>query len=171
MPSALTFSLCGVRLGIDVHHVREVLPCVRLVHPPETPHVLRGFLNLRGEMVPVLRLESVLQLALQNAGWDPEEQLQSRIVVARLGDLHVAWLADEGVELLRYEAAQTVRLPADHVLNNCADRVVARPAPEMSIVLLSPSKVLLEGENLRLRQLTTREKLRQEAFELAEQEA
>ncbi|WP_009961592.1 chemotaxis protein CheW [Verrucomicrobium spinosum] len=171
MPSALTFSLCGVLLGIDVRHVREVLPCVRLVHPPETPPALRGFLNLRGEMVPVLRLESVLQLALRNADWDPEEQLQSRIVVGRLGELSVAWLADEGVELLRYEAAQTVRLPADHVLNNCADRVVARPAPAMSIVLLSPSKVLLEGENLRLRQLTTREKLRQNAFELAEQEA
>ena len=67
----------------------------------------------------------------------------------------------------RYETASTVRLPRDHVLNNCADRVIPCPAPEVSIVLLDPEKLLLEGEKVRVRQMILREQTRQTAFETA----
>lgn len=157
MLSALSFSLSRVRLGLEVRYVREVLPCVRLVRPPEMPGMLRGFLNLEGQLIPVLRLEQLLQLALNDPNWNPEKQTQSRIIVAEMEGQRLAWLVDEGVELLRFEQGETVRLPRDHTLNNCASQVIPRPPPEMSIVLLDPGKLLFESERTRLAQLQSRE--------------
>jgi purine-binding chemotaxis protein CheW len=162
MHSALAFSLSRVRLGLEVSCVREVLPCAKLVRPPEMPRLLRGFLNLDGHLIPVVRLEQLLQLALEDPHWKPETQPQSRIIVAELEGQPVAWLVDEGVELLRFEKTQTVKLPRDHTLNNCASEVIPRPPPEMSIVLLDPGKLLLESERTRLAQLRSREQERLE---------
>lgn len=160
MPTALTFSICQVCLGLDISHVREILPCVKLVHPPEMPYILRGFVNVEQELIPVLRLEGLLQLDLEDSHWNPERNLGSRILVANLDGLAVAWMVDEGVEMLRYKVAETVKLPGNHILNNCADHVIPRPPPEMSIVLLQAKKLLFESERVRVAQLLRREKQR-----------
>ncbi len=164
MKTALVFSVAQARLGLDIAQVEEVLPMVRLVKPPEMPGVLRGFVNLEGALIPVIRLENLLQLDTSAGSWSPEQDLSSVIVVANLAGLLVAWMAEDDVSTLRYDAAATVKLPANHVLNNCAERVIARTPPEPSIVLLDASRILLESERVRLVELQLRASDRAEAF-------
>jgi purine-binding chemotaxis protein CheW len=160
MKTALVFTVAQARLGLDISQVEEVLPIVRLVKPPEMPKMLRGFVNVGGALIPVIRLENLLRLNTGSTPWAPEIDLSSTIIVADLSGLKVAWMAGADANILTYPVADTVRLPADHVLNNCAERVIARTPPEPSIVLLDPARLLLESERVRLAELQGREQER-----------
>jgi len=164
MKTALVFTIAQGRLGLDIGQVEEVLPMVRLVKPPEMPAVLRGFVNLEGVLIPVIRLENLLRLDTSADSWHPETNLSSVIIVANLSGLLVAWMAEEDVSTLRYDSTATVRLPTNHVLNNCAERVIARTPPVPSIVLLEAERLLLESERVRLVELQLRVQVRAEAF-------
>ncbi len=50
----LTFQLGDEVFGIDVSHVREILEFTRVTRVPGMPDYMRGVINLRGNVVPVL---------------------------------------------------------------------------------------------------------------------
>ncbi|MCX5814464.1 MAG: chemotaxis protein CheW [Proteobacteria bacterium] len=50
----LTFQLAEEVFGIDVSHVREILEFSTVTKVPKTPEYMRGVINLRGSVVPVL---------------------------------------------------------------------------------------------------------------------
>ncbi len=52
----LTFSVAGEEYGLGVLKVREILAYVALTRVPRTPEYIRGVINLRGRVVPVVDL-------------------------------------------------------------------------------------------------------------------
>jgi purine-binding chemotaxis protein CheW len=50
----LTFQLGEEVFAVDVSHVREILEFTTLTKVPRTPDYMRGVINLRGSVVPVL---------------------------------------------------------------------------------------------------------------------
>jgi purine-binding chemotaxis protein CheW len=50
----LTFQLGDEMFGLDVSHVREILEFNTVTKVPKTPEYMRGVINLRGSVVPVL---------------------------------------------------------------------------------------------------------------------
>ncbi|MBP7528495.1 MAG: chemotaxis protein CheW [Syntrophorhabdaceae bacterium] len=50
----LTFQLGNEVFGIDVFNVREILEFTSVTKVPKTPDFMRGVINLRGSVVPVL---------------------------------------------------------------------------------------------------------------------
>jgi purine-binding chemotaxis protein CheW len=50
----LTFQLGEEVFGLDVSHVREILEFTTVTKVPKTPDYMRGVINLRGSVVPVL---------------------------------------------------------------------------------------------------------------------
>lgn len=50
----LTFQLGDEVFAIDVSHVREILEFSTVTKVPKTPEYMRGVINLRGSVVPVL---------------------------------------------------------------------------------------------------------------------
>ncbi len=50
----LTFQLGGETFGIDVAYVREILEFTSVTKVPETPDFMKGVINLRGSVVPVM---------------------------------------------------------------------------------------------------------------------
>ena len=50
----LTFQLGEEIFGVDVTHVREILEFTSVTKVPKTPEFMRGVINLRGSVVPVL---------------------------------------------------------------------------------------------------------------------
>lgn len=147
----LAFSIGDVRLGLDAASMVEVLPNVRLVTPPETPPLLRGFLALGSQLVPVLRLEQLLATTEAESG--ERHVLTDRIIVARVRGAEVAWVAGAAMEPLAYRTRDLTPLPEGHVLNNCASHILPMQPP---IIVLDADKLLLEGELARLAQLQAR---------------
>ncbi|OPY02691.1 MAG: Chemotaxis protein CheW [Syntrophorhabdus sp. PtaB.Bin047] len=50
----LTFHLGGEIFGMDVCHIREILEFTSVARVPGTPDFMKGVINLRGSVVPVL---------------------------------------------------------------------------------------------------------------------
>ncbi|MGE5364666.1 MAG: chemotaxis protein CheW [Bacteroidota bacterium] len=50
----LTFKLNDEVFGVDVAKVREILDLIKITRVPQTPDFMRGVINLRGSVVPVV---------------------------------------------------------------------------------------------------------------------
>jgi hypothetical protein len=61
----LLFHLSGQSAAFPVANVHSVAPMASLARPPGLPSVLEGILNLGGAAVPVLRLDRLFHLPVQ----------------------------------------------------------------------------------------------------------
>ncbi len=59
----LTFQLAGEEYAIGILQVKEIIPYVTLTAVPQTPASIRGVINLRGSVVPVIDLAVKLGLS------------------------------------------------------------------------------------------------------------
>jgi purine-binding chemotaxis protein CheW len=100
----LTFRLNDETFAIDVNKVREVLELRPITKVPRAPEFMRGMINVRGSVVPVVDLKMKLGLAKTEATMD------SRIVVMEIdldGDQTVLGaMADSVHEVLELEPGQ-----------------------------------------------------------------
>lgn len=56
MNQYLTFYVAGEEYAVTILKVTEIIECISLTHVPGTPSWIRGVLNLRGAVVPVVDL-------------------------------------------------------------------------------------------------------------------
>ncbi|MEJ0084763.1 MAG: chemotaxis protein CheW [Pseudomonadota bacterium] len=84
----LEFKLANERYAVETRHVVEVHPLRDLTPLPGTPPFIRGIVNLRGRILPVLDLKKFFDL--------PEQGVTDlhRIIVVRGEDLEFGLLAD-----------------------------------------------------------------------------
>ena len=52
----LTFRLANEEYGLEILKVREIIGLMDITKVPRTPHYIRGIINLRGKVIPVLEL-------------------------------------------------------------------------------------------------------------------
>jgi len=52
----LTFSLAGEEYGIGILKVKEIIGMMPITMVPQTPHYVKGVINLRGKVIPVVDL-------------------------------------------------------------------------------------------------------------------
>lgn len=99
----LSFTLAGCDYGVPILHVKEILQYEAITHVPSLPRWVRGVINLRGVVVPVLDL--ALKLGL------PETAISRRTCILIVesgpgGDGTVLGvLADAVIEVLDLGAA------------------------------------------------------------------
>jgi purine-binding chemotaxis protein CheW len=84
-----TFFLRGLYLGIDVQKVQEVIRFQPMTRVPTAPPVVRGLINLRGQIVTALDLRRRLELGDDGAHPSPVN------VVVRGSDGATSLLVDE----------------------------------------------------------------------------
>ena len=54
----LTFSLEGEEYGIGILKVKEIIGMMRITPVPRTPEAVKGVINLRGKVIPVMDLRA-----------------------------------------------------------------------------------------------------------------
>lgn len=62
-----TFEIAGKTYGVDLRHLREVLEQLPSTPVPLAPPAIRGVINLRGDLIPVLALDEWLELGTPDA--------------------------------------------------------------------------------------------------------
>ncbi len=107
----LTFKLADEIFALDVAKVREILEFTSITKVPQTPEFMRGVINLRGSVVPVVDLRLKF-------GMEPTEQtINTCIIVVEVtleGDTTVLGaLADSVQEVVEMEPEQIE--PAPHI--------------------------------------------------------
>ena len=64
----LTFVLNGGAYGFPIHSVHEVIGLITITHVPKTPNYIKGIINLRGKIMPVLDLR--LKFGMEESTYD-----------------------------------------------------------------------------------------------------
>ena len=100
-----TFFLDGLRFGVDVQQVQEVVPYLEMTRVPLAPPTVRGLLNLRGQIVTGIDLRRRLALPDRESGAMPMN------VVLRGEDSPVSFLVDDIGEVIEVDADAWQRPP------------------------------------------------------------
>ena len=59
----LTFSLGQEQYGLEILKVREIIGYMEITAVPQTPHHVKGVINLRGQVIPVIDLRAKFGMA------------------------------------------------------------------------------------------------------------
>lgn len=95
----LTFSLASEEYGLEILKVREIIGIMDITSMPQMPSYVKGVINLRGKVIPVIDLR--LKFGLEPA----EYTEQTCIVVVDVGSL-VGVIVDTVQEVLDIDASQ-----------------------------------------------------------------
>ncbi len=77
----LTFALGGEEYGVAILKVREIMGLLEITQVPQMPHEVKGVINLRGKVIPVVDLR--LKFAMPEAEYTDE----TCIIVVDVGTL------------------------------------------------------------------------------------
>src|SRR5207253_6724778 len=100
-----SFFLDGLSFGVEVHQVQEVLRYQEMTRVPLAPAVVRGLINLRGQIVTAIDLRRRLGLPERDAAQRPMN------VVVRGGGGVLSFLVDEIGDVLPLDEAAFERPP------------------------------------------------------------
>ena len=117
----LTFSLAGEQYGIGILKVKEIIRIMPITTVPRTPDYVKGVINLRGKVIPVVDLR-------RKFGMEGTEQTdQSCIIVVEIagqqGPVLIGVVVDSVSEVLNIKGGDIedsptfgVRLETDYIL-------------------------------------------------------
>jgi len=91
----VSFHLADEVFGVAITKVREIILMCNITQVPQTPHYVKGLINLRSTVIPVIDLRSLFGLAESDHGQ------QSRIMVMQVGSRTVGIIVDGVDEVLR----------------------------------------------------------------------
>jgi purine-binding chemotaxis protein CheW len=101
----ISFALGSDQYGVDIMAVREIKGWSEITHLPEQPAYVRGVLNLRGVIVPIVDLRCRFGQGLTEA-----TPLHVMIIV-QIGQQVVGLLADRVLDIVSFERSQVQPVP------------------------------------------------------------
>lgn len=82
----LTFTLAGEEYGIGIRKVREIVGMMTVTNIPQTPPYVKGVINLRGKVIPIVDL----RLKFEMASMDYTDRTCIIVVEIKSGDKTIA---------------------------------------------------------------------------------
>lgn len=101
----LIFMAGHLKLGVVAEDVVEILNNQLITYLPMLPDFIRGIINMRGQMIPILDIRARL-------GMDPKED-DSLVVVINLGDVQLGILVDAVDQMLDIPKVNLLPMPAN----------------------------------------------------------
>ena len=100
----LTFKLDVEEFGLEILKVQEIIKMMDITRVPRTPEFVRGVINLRGKVIPIIDLRR--RFGLDSKSHDKH----TRIIVIEINNMIVGFVVDSVSEVLRIPAS-TVEPP------------------------------------------------------------
>ncbi len=134
-----TFYLAREEYGVDVKQVQEIRRVTEITGVPRAPEFVRGVINLRGRILPVLDLKRRLALGEVAVG------RAARIVVVRVKDRLLGLLVDGASQVLKIPVSQVEPAP-EEVLQKGGDYIRGVAKLDDRLIILVDLERLLEHE-------------------------
>ncbi|QEH69587.1 chemotaxis protein CheW [Cellulosilyticum sp. ST5] len=142
----IVFKLDTQLFGIDIQNVQIIEKMKSIMRVPKVPACVKGVMNLRGEIIPVISLRE--QFELEHLDYTDK----TRIVIVKLEDAMVGIIVDEVKEVIeiandQIEAVQNIqgKMKTSHILG-------VGKVEENIVTLLNLSNIIDEAfENEELR--------------------
>jgi purine-binding chemotaxis protein CheW len=101
----LTFALGSESFGLEISYVKEIVGIQPITPMPEMPFCVRGIINLRGKIIPVI--DARLKFSKAEATYDD----RTCIIVIDIEDISVGLIVDTVSEVLTIEDDNIVPPP------------------------------------------------------------
>ena len=105
----LTFSLDREDYGIDILKVKEIIGMMRITPVPQTPDFVKGVINLREKVIPVIELRS--RFGMESIS----DSDRTCIVVVEMntgcGNIHTGIVVDSVSELVNIKSSEIEDAP------------------------------------------------------------
>lgn len=102
----LTFHLANEEYGLEILRVIEIIGLIEVTAIPRTPDYVKGVINLRGKVIPVVDLRR--KFGLEEA----EKTKETCIVVVDIGGSHMGIVVDAVSEVLDIKSSEIEPAPA-----------------------------------------------------------
>ncbi|MDR4498676.1 MAG: chemotaxis protein CheW [Candidatus Scalindua sp.] len=144
----LTFVLSNEEYGIEILKVREIIGIIGITPVPQTPNYLKGVINLRGKVIPIIDLRLKFSL--------PEEEYtqETCIIVVEVHNAQIGVVVDkvfEVIDIKRQDLEETPQFGQEMDTNFIMGLGKVK---EKIIILLDIDKVLLSEESEMIDELT-----------------
>lgn len=116
----LTFALADEEYGIGILKVREIIGVMEITAVPQTPPYVKGVINLRGRVIPVLELR--IKFGMETQEYNDRTCIIVVEVASSEGTIQVGMLVDSVSEVLNISAEEIEAPPsfgATQVATNC----------------------------------------------------
>ncbi len=150
----LTFTLGSEVYGLEILKVQEIIGLMSITNVPQTPDYVRGVINLRGKVIPVVELRRKFHL---EAVQDTERTCIIVVQVASAGGTVIMGiLVDEVSEVV--DVARDQLEPAPSFGSNISTEFILAMGKigEHVVILLDIDRVLTEGDFDMLSELNKR---------------
>lgn len=136
----VSFRLANEEYGVDIMHVQEIILIGQITEMPQVPEYVRGLINLRGHVIPIIDLRVKFGLEVT------EKTEHSRIIVLNVNKKIVGITVDAVDEVLRIKSDQIE--PASVGLTGFGKEYVSGLVKfeKKLLILLSIEKIISENE-------------------------
>lgn len=143
----VTFRLGKENYGIPVWKVKEIIRPMNAYPIPGMADPVEGVINLRGEIIPVLRIHAVLGV---DSGMDEASKRKRRIIILDTGEGGFGFVVDEVMDVVRVEAEEIKESPEVSKDHSCEDAMlgIVQIADRM-VICIDPSKLVNECLNVK----------------------
>ncbi len=140
----VVFSLAQESYGVDIGQVSGIERMQEITKVPRTDTAVKGVINLRGRVIPVVDLRIAFSLP------ETEETKETRIVVTDIGGQPIGCLVDSVTEVLRIPA-DSIEPPSSVITNNDSEYLMGIAKLEgRMIILLDLEKALSKEQQVEL---------------------
>ena len=135
----LTFVLGDEEYGLEILKVREIIGIMGITAVPKTPEFVKGVINLRGKVIPVVDLR--LKFGMEEA----ERTEETCIIVVDVGSVEMGIIVDKVSEVLDIAGQDIEDAPEFGAAVDTAFILGMGKADERVTILLDIGKVLDTG--------------------------
>ncbi len=136
----LTFSIGKEVYGIEIRYVTEIIGIQPITEVPEVPIYIKGIINLRGKIIPVLDIR--LKFGREEQPYTD----RTCIIVVDIQNLSVGFIVDQVMEVMTIPDDQIVPPPDSRTgFHNRYIRGIGKTEKEV-ILLLDCQKILTDDE-------------------------
>lgn len=125
----LTFKLGNESYGIEIKHVTEIIGVQPITEVPELPNYIRGIINLRGKIIPVMDVR--LRFKKQFREYDD----RTCVVVVEAMDNSIGLIVDSVSEVLSIPDTEIVAPPEVGRKTNKFIKSIGKTGSDVKLIL------------------------------------
>lgn len=140
----LTFNLMDEHYGINVDRILQIIAIPDITPIPKTPSFVKGVINLRGKIIPVIDLRSKFRLPVQ----DYNDRTSIVIIKVKLAEteIFIGVIVDKVLEVLDINQNDIEKTPKFGVQLDTEYILGMAKVKNKVVTLLNINKVLTEEE-------------------------
>jgi len=141
----LTFTLADEEYGIGILKIKEIIGMMPITSVPQTPEFVKGVINLRGKVIPVMDLR--LRFGMEAIGYTDRTCIIVVEISGETGDIMVGIVVDTVSEVLNIKGEE-IEDPPRFGTTLDTDYILAMAKTEGSVKILLDIDRVLRSEEL-----------------------